>query len=100
MPQPSLTSFGTMFLARSFVGMGEAAVIAVGRLHACRTRAPDVRSRDRAFGIYMNATMLGSVVALLFGGTLIQSMPPVAGPGPLAKRVRPRRPCRGGDDCS
>ena len=74
-------SFATMFLARSFVGMGEAAVMPLAASILADTR-PDVRSRDRAFGIYMNATMLGSVVALLFGGTLVQSMLPVAGLAP------------------
>lgn len=72
------SSFGTMFLTRGLVGMGEAAVMPLAASMLADTR-PEARSRDRAFGIYMSATMLGSVLALLFGGTLVQAMPPVAG---------------------
>ena len=65
-------SFATMFAARAFVGMGEAAVmpLAVSMLSDTRNAA----ERGRAFGLYLSASALGTAMGMVFGGAVLATI--------------------------
>jgi MFS family permease len=66
------TSFTTMFTARALVGMGEAAVmpLAVSMLSDTRNAA----ERGRAFGLFLSASALGTVMGMVFGGAVMTTI--------------------------
>lgn len=62
-------SFETMFAARALVGMGEAAVMPLAVSMLSDTRA--AAERGRAFGLFLSASAVGTVLAMLFGGAVM-----------------------------
>lgn len=65
-------SFETMFAARALVGMGEAAVMPLAVSMLSDTRA--AAERGRAFGLFLSASAVGTVLAMLFGGAVIATI--------------------------
>ncbi len=64
-----MTTFLGFFIARIGVGAGEAFLHPLAVSLVADTVAPV--QRPRAFGIYMSATAMGTTMALLLGGTLV-----------------------------
>ena len=67
-----------MFIARSVVGFGEAAVMPLAVSLITDARA-DNHLRNRAFAIFLTSPMIGQALALLFGGALYQWLPAMGG---------------------
>jgi MFS family permease len=66
------SSFTTMFIARAFVGMGEAAVmpLAVSMLSDTRNAA----ERGRAFSLFLSASAVGTMLGMVFGGAVMATI--------------------------
>lgn len=82
------TSFPTMFAARALVGMGEAAVMPLAVSMLSDTSDPAARSR--AFGLFLSASALGTVLGMVFGGALLNAISRLGGLTlPIAGTLQP-----------
>ncbi|PZU06394.1 MFS transporter [Sphingomonas sp.] len=66
------TSFGALFVARMFVGLGEAALMPAATSLITDTFSP--QERGRAFGVFHVGGVLGSGLALGLGGLILASV--------------------------
>lgn len=64
-------SFEQLFLARAFVGIGEAALAPIAASLICDLFAPEKRSK--AYGVYVAGNTVGAIIALSAVGFLLQA---------------------------